>query len=136
MNKLSNEQIERAAEEMVSTVDFSEARSQSIEEIEQLMRDARLAQAQVLGQMIKAAVKFVGKIFANIGNGLRAATTYDELAHLSDRELADIGINRDQIASVAFDDWAMRSTEKSFPVYRGGMKIARPTNDWVDHIAA
>mgnify|MGYP003979146265 FL=1 len=136
MNKLSSEQIELAAEEMVSIVDFSEARSQSMEEIDQLVREARQAQAQVIGQMIKAAVKFVGKIFASIGTGLRAATTFGELARLSDRELADIGMSRDQIASVAFDDMALRSTETTFPVYRGGMKVARPTNDWVDHIAA
>ncbi|MDP7600930.1 MAG: DUF1127 domain-containing protein [Rhodospirillales bacterium] len=136
MNKLSKEQIELATEEMISFANFDEARSLTMEEIDQLVRDARRAQAQVAGQMIKTAFKFVGKIFAGIGNGLHAATTYDELARLSDRELADIGLNRDQIASVAFDDLAIRSAKSSFTVYGGGMKITRPTNDWVDHIAA
>ena len=128
MNKLSKEQIELATEEMISFANFDEARSLTMEEIDQLVRDARRAQAQVAGQMIKAAFKFVGKIFAGIGNGLHAATTYDELARLSDRELADIGLNRDQIASVAFDDLAIRSAKSSFTVYGSGMKIARPTN--------
>tara|TARA_B100000315_G_scaffold139923_1_gene128949 strand:+ start:1687 stop:2097 length:411 start_codon:yes stop_codon:yes gene_type:complete len=136
MNKLSNEQIELAADEMVSVVDFSEVENLSMEDIDQLVREARLAQAQVAGQMIKAAAEFIGKIFAGINSGLRAATTYDELARLSDRELADIGLNREQIASVAFDDLALRSAKANFAVYGGGMKIARPTNDWVDHIAA
>ena len=141
MNKLSKEQIELATEEMISFANFDEARSLTMEEIDQLVRDARRAQAQVAGQMIKAAFKFVGKIFAGIGNGLHAATTYDELARLSDRELADIGLNRDQIASVAiasvaFDDLAIRSAKSSFTVYGGDMKIARPTNDWADHFAA
>ena len=136
MNKLSKEQIELATEEMISFANFDEARSLTMEEIDQLVRDARRAQAQVAGQMIKAAFKFVGKIFAGISNGLHAATTYDELARLSDRELADIGLNRDQIASVAFDDLAIRSAKSSFTVYGGNMKIARPTNDWADHFAA
>ena len=136
MNKLSKEQIELATEEMISFANFDEARSLTMEEIDQLVRDARRAQAQVAGQMIKTAFKFVGKIFAGIGNGLHAATTYDELARLSDRELADIGLNRDQIASVAFDDLAIRSAKSSFTVYGGDMKIARPTNDWADHFAA
>ena len=128
MNKLSEEQIELATEEMISVANFDKTRSLTMEEIDQLVRDARRAQAQVAGQMIKAAFKFVGKIFAGIGNGLHAATTYDELARLSDRELADIGLNRDQIASVAFDDLAIRSAKSSFTVYGSGMKIARPTN--------
>ena len=128
MNKLSKEQIELATEEMISFANFDEARSLTMEEIDQLVRDARRAQAQVAGQMIKTAFKFVGKIFAGIGNGLHAATTYDELARLSDRELADIGLNRDQIASVAFDDLAIRSAKSNFTVYGSGMKIARPTN--------
>ncbi len=140
MNKLSKEQIELATQEYVSLVNFDEAERLTMEEIDQLVRNARLAQAQVFGQMFKAAFnfigKFVGKIFSSISQGMSAATTYDELARLSDRELADIGINRDQIARVAFDDMAVRSTETTFPVYRGGMKVARPTNDWVDHIAA
>ena len=136
MNKLSNEQIELATEEFSSIVNYDEADRLTMAEIDQLTREARLARAQVTGQMIKTVVKFVGKIFANIGSSLRATSTYDELARLSDRELADIGLNRDQIASVAFNDMAVRSTETTFPVFRGGMKIARPTNDWVDHIAA
>ena len=136
MNKLSSEQIELAAEEMVSIVDFSEARSQSMEEIDQLVREARQAQAQVIGQMIKAAVKFVGKIFASIGTGLRAATTFDELARLSDRELADIGVQRNEIARFALEDTATRAAKADLAVYGYGMKVARPSNDWVDHIAA
>ena len=128
MNKLSEEQIELATEEMISVANFDKTRSLTMEEIDQLVRDARRAQVQVAGQMIKAAIKFVGKIFTGIGNGLRAATTYDELA--------DISLNRDQIASVAFDDLAIRSAKSSFTVYGGDMKIARPTNDWADHFAA
>ena len=133
MNKLSKEQIELATEEMISVANFDEARSLTMEEIDQLVRDARQAQAQVAGQMIKAVIKFIGNIFSGIRNSLRAATSYDELARLSDRELADIGLNRDQIASVAiasvaFDDLAIRSAKSSFTVYGSGMKIARPTN--------
>ena len=103
MNKLSKEQIELATEEIISVANFDDARSLTMEEIDQLVRDARQAQAQVAGQMIKAVIKFIGNIFSGIGNSLRAATSYDELARLSDRELADIGLNRDQIASVLRD---------------------------------
>ena len=136
MNKLSVKQTEIAVEENISLVDFNDGQPLAMEDIDKLVREARLAQAKVAGELVRTALKFIGNIFSSIQKGLRAATTFDELARLSDRELADIGMSRDQIASVAFDDMALRSTETTFPVYRGGMKVARPTNDWVDHIAA
>ncbi|MFP6711047.1 MAG: DUF1127 domain-containing protein [Rhodospirillales bacterium] len=136
MNKLSTEQTELATEEMVSIVALSEVKPLTMEEVDLIIRNARLAQAEVAVQMFKAVASYIGNMFAAIRRGINAATTYDELARLSDRQLADIGISRDQIASVAFNDVATRTASANLSSYGYSMKIARPTNDWVDHIAA
>ena len=136
MNKLSKEQIDQVVQDQVSTVGYVDQEPLSMEDINKLVRDARLAQAKVFGDIFKSAVKALGKSFAAIGKGIRAAVAFDELARLSDRELADIGLNRDQIAGVALEDAATRSAKASYAGFGGTRKAARPTNDWVDHIAA
>ena len=140
MNKLSVEKTElvmdQAANEMTTKVDFNESKSLTKGQVDALIRDARVAQAVVAAQLVKAAFKSIGTFFAGINKGIRAATAYDELARLSDRDLADIGIQRNEIAKMAFEDSATRSATADLNVYGYGMKVARPTNDWVDQHAA
>ena len=140
MNKLSVEKTElvmdQAANEMTTKVDFNESKSLTKGQVDALIRDARVAQAVVAAQLVKAAFKSIGTFFAGIHKGIRAATAYDELARLSDRDLADIGIQRNEIAKMAFEDSATRSATADLNVYGYGMKVARPTNDWVDQHAA
>ena len=90
---------------MVSIVDFSEAKPLTMEQPDKIVREAHVEQAEVTARMIKAAFKYIGKIFAGTQSGLRAATTYDKLARLSDRQLADIGVRRDQIANVVLREF-------------------------------
>jgi len=136
MNKLSVKQTEIAVEENISLVDFNDGQPLAMEDIDKLVREARLAQAKVAGELVRTALKFIGNIFSSIQKGLRAATTFDELARLSDRELADIGVQRNEIARFALEDTATRAAKADLAVYGYGMKVARPSNDWVDHIAA
>jgi uncharacterized protein YjiS (DUF1127 family) len=136
MNKLSVKQTELAVEEKVSTVDFSDDKQLSMEDIDKLIRQARLAQAEVAGQMVKAVIKSIGNLFEVIQSGLRSATTYDELARLSDRELADIGITRADIPRLAFGDPASRAATADLTVHGYDTKVAQPSNDWDKNIAA
>jgi hypothetical protein len=140
MNKLSVEKTElaldQAANELTSMVNLNEAGPLTKDQIDALVRDARIAQAEVAAQLVKAAFNSIGSFFAGIHKGIRAATAYDELARLSDRDLADIGIQRNEIAKMAFEDSTTRSATADLNVYGYGMKVARPTNDWVDQHAA
>ncbi len=136
MNKLSIEQTELATEEMVSTVDFSNSEPLTMAELDAIVRQARRAQATVAVQIIKAVFNYFGSISAAIKTGIQAAATYDELAGLSDRELSDIGITRDGIARMAMQDTTTRAANAELTSYGYGMRVARPTNDWVDQFAA
>ena len=137
MNKLSAKQMELASEEeKVSIVDFNTVETFTAEDLDKIVREARIAQAEQIVKMAKAAFEFVGKAIANIQNGISVATAYDELSRLSDRELADIGIQREEIGRVAFDDVTNRAAQADLAVYGYNVKTGRPTNDWVDHIAA
>ena len=45
----------------------------------------------------------LSNIVAGLAEGLRMARLYQELSHMSDRQLADIGLTRDNISRRALD---------------------------------
>lgn len=105
MNNLSTYQIELVTEDKVSVGDFSQTKPLTKERYDEIVREAYVAQAEVVARIIKAAFKFIGMIIVGIQSGLRATRTYDKLTRMSDRDLADIGIRRDQIGNVVLREF-------------------------------
>lgn len=136
MNKLSVEQTELATEELSSTVDFSTAEIVTRDEFDRILREARIAQSEFALHLIKAGFKFIGRAITAIQNGLRAATAYDELARLSDRELADIGVSREEIAGIAYRGCVSTETKAELAVYSNDVKVTRSKKEWLGEIAA
>ncbi len=135
MNKLSAEQIELATNELVSNVELYDAKPLTEAELKKISIEARRLQAEMMARVFKAIVNGVGNFFTAIQDGLHASKRYEELANLSDRDLADLGISRSDIASVAFNE-SSRTATADLAVYGYDVKAANPTNDWVNKAAA
>lgn len=78
---------------------------ESYAELERHFADARELRARALAEMLGAACRAVARTLgatrARLARRERRRQTYEALAGCSDRVLADIGIARDDIASIA-----------------------------------
>ncbi len=71
--------------------------------VEEVVRDAHVAQSKAIGQALIALFRGIGRTFMRtfeaIFEAAAASRLYSDLNCMSDRQLADIGLERDQISS-------------------------------------
>ncbi len=65
---------------------------------------ARAERARILGQALRAAFRGLGRLVFGVADMIsraaQSARLYDELSRMSDRQLADVGIQREDIARI------------------------------------
>ena len=140
MNKMSAKETEITLDlvegQMTLTTSFDNYKPLTIHDIDKVVHTARLAQAEVATQIFSAVVKAIGNALNAIRSGMRAARTYKELSRLSDRGLADIGLNREDIARMGYAGSESRSAVVEFKAYGYDMKAEHPSNDYgAKHVA-
>jgi len=97
-------------------------------------RDQAIAMADTFGKAYAAVAKFVKSAVVAFTQAVTQAHQMAELSHLSDRQLADIGIKRSDIPHVV-----MGGPVGSFELDAGslkGWKPTKPSNDWQNSAAA
>jgi len=106
VNKISAKETEitldLVEEQMELTPRFDNYRPLTTQEVDKIVRAARLAQSKVAREILYTIVRSVENVFSAIQDGIRAARSYEELSRLSDHSLADIGLNREDIAQMAY----------------------------------
>ena len=118
------------------TTSFDNYRPLTTQEIDKTVRAARLAQSEVARQILYSIVRYVGNVFSAIQDGIRAARSYEELSRLSDHSLADIGLNREDIAQMAYSGPASMLAMAELKAYGYDMKVGSPSNDYSAKYAA
>ena len=140
MNKISAEKTEitldLVEEQMLLTTSFDNYRPLTTQEIDKIVRAARLAQSEVARQILYTILRSVGNVFSAIRDGIRAARSYEELSRLSDHSLADIGLNREDIAQMAYSGPASVLAMAELKAYGYDMKVGSPSNDYSAKYAA
>ena len=140
MNKISAKETEITLDlvekQMMLTTSFDNYRPLTTQEIDKIVRAARLAQSEVARQILYSIVRYVGNVFSAIQDGIRAARSYEELSRLSDHSLADIGLNREDIAQVAYSGCVSMSAMAELKAYGYDMKVGCPSNDYSAKYAA
>jgi uncharacterized protein YjiS (DUF1127 family) len=140
MNKISAEEIEitldLVEEQMLLTTSFDNYKPLTTQEIDKIVRAARLAQSEVARQILYTILRSVGNVFSAIQDGVRAARSYEELSRLSDHSLADIGLNREDIAQMAYSGPASMLAMAELKAYGYDMKVGSPSNDYSAKYAA
>jgi uncharacterized protein YjiS (DUF1127 family) len=140
MNKILAEETEiildLVEEQMLLTNSFDNYKPLTTQEIDKIVRAARLAQSEVARQILYTILRFVGNVFSAIQDGIRAARSYEELSRLSDHSLADIGLNREDIAQMAYSGPASMLAMAELKAYGYDMKVGSPSNDYSAKYAA
>ena len=140
MNKISAEETEITLdvveEQMLLTTSFDNYKPLTTQEIDEIVRAARLAQSEVARQILYTILRSVGNVFSAIQDGIRAARSYEELSRLSDHSLADIGLNREDIAQMAYSGPASMLAMAELKAYGYDMKVGSPSNDYSAKYAA
>jgi uncharacterized protein YjiS (DUF1127 family) len=140
MNKILAEETEiildLVEEQMLLTNSFDNYKPLTTQEIDKIVRAARLAQSEVARQILYTILRFVGNVFSAIQDGIRAARSYEELSRLSDNSLADIGLNREDIAQMAYSGPASMLAIAELKAYGYDMKVGSPSNDYSAKYAA
>jgi len=140
MNKILAEETEiildLVEEQMLLTNSFDNYKPLTTQEIDKIVRAARLAQSEVARQILYTILRFVGNVFSAIQDGIRAARSYEELSRLSDHSLADIGLNREDIAQMAYSGPASMSVTAELKAHGYDMKVGCPSNDYSAKYAA
>ena len=140
MNKILAEETEiildLVEEQMLLTNSFDNYKPLTTQEIDKIVRAARLAQSEVARQILYTILRFVGNVFSAIQDGIRAARSYEELSRLSDHSLADIGLNREDIAQMAYSGPASMLAIAELKAYGYDMKVGSPSNDYSAKYAA
>jgi uncharacterized protein YjiS (DUF1127 family) len=140
MNKISAEEIEitldLVEEQMLLTTSFDNYKPLTTQESDKIVRAARLAQSEVARQILYTILRSVGNVFSAIQDGIRAARSYEELSRLSDHSLADIGLNREDIAQMAYSGPASMLAMAELKAYGYDMKVGSPSNDYSAKYAA
>ena len=117
-------------EKMTRTNNFDNYKLLTTQEVDKIVREARIAQSEVARQIFYTISKSTGNAFKAIHEGVRAARTYGELSRLSDRGLADIGLNRENIAKIAYFGSDYTSITADLISYEYGMKAGHPSSDY------
>jgi uncharacterized protein YjiS (DUF1127 family) len=97
-------------------------------------REQAMTMAQTFGGAYAAVAKFLKSAVASVAQAMKQAHQMAELSHLSDRQLADIGIKRSDIPQVV-----MGEPVGHYAVDASGLKAWKPapaSNDWQSNIAA
>ena len=140
MTKISAEETEIALdlveEQMLLTTSFDNYWPLTTQEVDKIVRAARLAQSEVARQILYTILRSVGNVFSAIQDGIRAARSYEELSRLSDHSLADIGLNREDIAQMAYSGPASMLAMAELKAYGYDMKVGSPSNDYSTKYAA
>lgn len=72
----------------------------------EIMLQAQLLRAEYFGRLVAALVRKVADVMAPLARLRERQRMADELNHMSDRELADIGITRSEIDAVLAGEYA------------------------------
>jgi len=97
-------------------------------------RQQAMAVAETFGGAYAKVAKFLATAVSSIAQAMKQAHQMSELARLSDRQLADIGIKRSDIPQVV-----MGEPVGQYAVDASGLKAWKPapaSNDWQNNIAA
>ena len=121
---------------MELTPRFDNYRPLTTQEVDKIVRAARLAQSKVAREILYTIVRSVENVFSAIQDGIRAARSYEEFSRLSDRSLADIGLNREDIAQMAYLGPESMSAMAELKAYGYDMKVGCPSNDYSAKYAA
>jgi uncharacterized protein YjiS (DUF1127 family) len=140
MNKISAEETEITFDlvegQMFLTTSFDNYRPLTTQEIDKIVRAARLAQSEVARQILYTIVRSLENVLNAIQDGMRAARSYEELSRFSDHSLADIGLNREDIAQMAYSGPASTLARAELKAYGYDMKVGSPSNDYSAKYAA
>ena len=136
MNKISVDQPNSSIKGTMSITNSNKFEPISANEVETIVRNARKEQATILAKMIRTIFSYLDGVITAVQDGVRAASTFEELSRLSDRDLNDIGIQRHEIAGVAFAGSVTRSTNADLGIYVSSIELGQPSNDWVKKRAA
>ena len=136
MNKISADQPELIIKDTMSITDSNKFEPISANEVETIVKNARKEQAAILAKMIRAIFSYLDGLITAVQDGVRAASTFEELSRLSDHDLNNIGIQRHEIAGVAFSGSVTRSTNADLGIYVSSIELGQPSNDWVKKRAA
>lgn len=103
-----------------------------------VMTEARrrqaMAMADSLGNAYVAVAKFAKALVESVARAIKQARQLEELSRLSDRQLADIGINRCDIPAIVAGQ-PIAEHDVATPSLRG-WKPAGASNDWRGSAAA
>ena len=134
MNKILPQETELilnlANEKMTRTNNFDNYKSLTTQDLDKIVREARIAQLEVARRIFYIIVKLIENTFKAIHKGVRAARTYEELSRLSDRGLANIGLNREKIAKIAYFGSDYMAITADLISYEYGMKAGYSSSDY------
>lgn len=96
--------------------DFIGRRELDVNDPVAIYREARMRQGEELARVIHVAARAIARPFRGLWARYQAwqsyRVAYEELASLSERELADIGLTKGDIEQVAHGDWQPAGREE------------------------
>lgn len=97
-------------------------------EIDAVIHAAHAQRARYLAQSLKAVfggiARLVGTLFEVVSRAAESARLYDELSRMSDRQLADIGLHREDLSRVVAQSMNSRVQVKDAQVVELPAKAA------------